>query len=360
MHKMEAIGWSPAWAQAMSELDPAGMLVPARVAQERKGGYRLLWEGGELWGEVSGHMRYVAIGPEELPGVGDWVAVAPRLEERRATIRHLLPRRTCLVRKAPEHPARAQLLAANVDTVFVMSSANLDFSPRRIERILALVREGGAEGVVLLSKVDVAQALDAKLEQARVAAPDAPVLPVSALTGQGLEALEPYLRARCSVALLGSSGVGKSTLVNRLLGEDRLTTRAVREADDKGRHVTTHRELVPLPSGAILIDTPGLREVGLWDDERGVDAAFPEVEALLDRCRFNDCSHETEPGCAVIDALERGQLDAERYQSYLKLKRETAHLLRKRDPYGRHEQRKQRKKFAKMIRRRPDKRGPRS
>ncbi len=358
MHRLESFGWTPAWAESMASLDPAGTLAPARVAEERKGGYRILWAGGELWAEVSGRLRYLAVGSEDLPGVGDWVMVAPRVAEARGTIQHVLPRRTCLVRRAPERPARSQLLAANVDTVFVVSSANMEFSARRLERMLARVREGGAEGVVVLSKLDVADALEAKLEQARVVAPDAAILALSARTGDGVEGLLPYLRASSTVALLGSSGVGKSTLVNCLLGEDRLATRPIREADDKGRHVTTHRELVPLPTGAVMIDTPGLREVGLWDDESGVDAVFPEIEALLDRCRFANCTHETEPGCAILESLGCGELHPERYQSYLKLKRETAHVRLKRDALARHEARKHRKKFARMIRNRPDKRRP--
>ncbi len=358
MHRLESIGWTPEWRRAMTALDPGRTLAPARVAEERKGGYRVLSAAGELSAELSGRLRYVAAGPEDLPGVGDWVAVAPRVGETRAIIHHVLPRRTWLVRKAPEQPARAQLLAANIDSVFVMSSANQEFSARRIERILAVVREGGAEAVVLLSKLDVAQDLEAKLGQARAVAPGAPVLALSALSGEGIDGLAPFLRERSSVALIGSSGVGKSTLVNRLLGEERLATKSIREADDKGRHATTHRELVPLPSGAVLIDTPGLREIGLWDDQRGVDAAFPEIEALLEQCRFNNCTHETEPGCAVISALDDGELDPARYDSYLKLKRETAYLIRKRDPYARYEQRQKRKKFTKSIRKLPDKRGP--
>jgi ribosome biogenesis GTPase len=358
VHRLEEIGWTSEWAKAMTALDPGDVFAPARVVEERRGSYRLLWQGGELWAEVSGRMRYVAFGPEDLPAVGDWVTVAPRVEEARGTIHHVLPRRTCLVRKAPDRPARAQLLAANVDTVFAMCSANLDFSPRRLERILTLAREGGARSVVVLSKLDVAEALESKLELARVAAPDVALLALSARTGEGVDALAPYLGAGSSVVLLGSSGVGKSTLVNRLLGEERLATQEVRDADDKGRHTTTHRELVPLPTGGVLIDTPGLREVGLWEDEGAVDAAFPEIEALLGQCRFTDCAHEGEPGCAVEASLDQGEIDPGRYQSYLRLKRETAHLRVKRDAHARHEQRKDRKKFSKMIRRRPDKRRP--
>lgn len=352
---LEAIGWTSGWASVFSELDPGREFLPARVVEEQRGALRVRWAGGELWAEVSGRLRYTAAGPADLPGVGDWVAVAPPAGQGRAIVHHLLPRRTALFRKAPERPVEAQLLVANVDCVLVVVSANRNFRRTRIERMLALVGQGGAEAVVVLSKSDLAEDLATLRREAEAAAGGAPVLALSALTGEGLDGLAPHLGAGRSAVLLGSSGVGKSTLVNRLLGEERLATRAVRD-DDKGRHTTTGRVLFPLPGGGVLIDTPGLREVGLWEDEAGVDAAFPEVEALLGACRFHDCGHGNEPGCAVRAALEDGSLDPERWASYGKLKREVAHLESKRSSKARHERRKEMKAFAKRLRARPDKR----
>ncbi len=352
---LEAIGWTPEWASVFSNLDPGRDFVPARVAEEQKGALRVLWAGGELWAEVSGRLRYVTAGPADLPGVGDWVAVAPRVGEGRATVHHVLPRRTALLRKAPERAFQAQLLVANVDCVLVVVSANRNFRRTRIERMLALVREGGAEPILVLSKSDVADDLDGLLREAESAAAGAPLVALSALTGEGVARLVPHLGSGRSAALLGSSGVGKSTLVNRLLGEERLATQAIRD-DDKGRHTTTGRVLVPLPSGGVLIDTPGLRELGLWEDEAGVDAAFPELEALLGTCRFYDCGHTNEPGCAVRAALEDGSMDPDRWASYGKLKREVAHVEAKRSSRARHEHRKKMKAFSKRVRNLPDKR----
>ncbi len=351
MKALEAIGWSPVWAADLEGLDPEGTLAPGRVAEEHRGELVVLWAGGSLRAEVAGRLRYTASGPEDLPGVGDWVAVAPRPDEGRGTVVHVLPRRSALLRKAPERPVAAQLLAANVDTVLVVVSANQNFRARRIERILALARDGGAMGVVVLSKRDVAEDLQARAAEAAVAAGGAPLVVLSALTGEGVEELEPYLGAGRSAVLIGSSGVGKSTLANRLLGEERLATREIRAADDKGRHTTTHRQLLPLPTGGVLIDTPGLREFGLWGgDEEGVGSAFPEVEALLGTCRFADCGHGNEPGCSVRSALEAGTLDRDRWDSYWKLQREVEHLRSKRSARARHEHRKKMKKFSRQVR----------
>ena len=355
MEALQAIGWSPEWAASLASIDPSGALVPARVAEEHRGALGVLTANGLHRVDVAGRLHYLATGPEDLPGVGDWVGLAPR-PDGSGTVQALLPRRTVLLRKAPERPTQAQLLAANVDVVFVVASAGAELRARRIERTLALAREGGAEGVVVLSKRDLAEDLAEQIAMACAAAGGAPVLPVCGPTGEGTDALATYLDGGRTVALIGPSGVGKSTLVNFLAGRELLATQDTRSGDDKGRHTTTHRQLVPLPTGGVLIDTPGLREVGLWGDSDGIDAAFPDVLALLGGCRFGDCGHGAEPGCAIRAAIEAGDLDEARWRSYQKLLREVAHLEARKDGKTRHEQRKARKAFAKAIRNRPDKR----
>lgn len=361
MSGLEAIGWTPDWAAAFESLcaEPTGEglgLIPARVIEEQRGALRCLSASAELVADVSGRLRHEARGSEELPGVGDWVAIAPRPREGRGTIHQVVPRRTALVRKSPGDPAKGQLLAANVDLVFVATSLSHDFRPRRIERTLAVVRESGARGVVVLTKLDLVDEPEGLLAEALDAAGGHPVVALSGLTGQGVDGLAGHLVPGGTVVLIGPSGVGKSTLANRLLGEELLATSDVRAADDKGRHTTTHRQLVALPGGGALIDTPGLREVGLWDDGAGVDSAFPEIEALLTECRFSDCQHSNEPGCALRAALEDGRIAAERWVHYQKLKREAVALEGRRSARGRHESRKKHKAFAKRVRSAQDKR----
>jgi ribosome biogenesis GTPase len=358
------LGWTPdresAWNEQHGAPEHAAEgLHPARVAEEQRGGHYLLHtQAGAVHAEISGRLRYLATEATELPAVGDWVAASLRPEESAATIHEVLPRHSALVRQTPgDRAAPAQVMAANLDTVWVVTSVNPDFNPRRIERTLALVRESGALGVVVLSKCDLNADLGAIVTEAAIAAPDTPVHMVSAVDGTGLEALQPYLTRGASVALIGSSGVGKSTLANRLLGREVLAVSDIRGDDDKGRHTTTHRELVPLPGGGVLIDTPGIREIGLWsDDEGGVASAFPEIDALLGQCRFPDCGHTNEPGCAILAGLADGTLDPARLDSYYKLEREAERIARKRNARGRHEERQKHKSFAKMLKQRPDKR----
>jgi ribosome biogenesis GTPase / thiamine phosphate phosphatase len=313
---LDELGWGPHFETAFAPYRGRG-LVPARVATQHRGGFELLAEDGERAGVPAGTL-------EELPAVGDWVAAAPLPDERKATIEAVLPRRTAFTRSDPWSDAE-EVVAANVDTVLVVTAVGRDFSPRRLERYLAAAHESGAGPVVLVNKADL-EPDTAAVATAQAAAPGVPVHLVSAKTGAGLEQLAAYLAPGRTVALLGSSGVGKSTLANRLAGTE-LATGEVRE-DERGRHTTTRRQLVPLPSGGLLLDTPGLRELQLSGAD--LDETFPEIAALAAGCRFRDCSHTHEPGCAVRAAVEAGELPRERLASYVKLAAELSELEERR------------------------------
>ena len=319
---LTTLGWRDSFAQAAAALVADG-LGPARVISEHKHAYELISAEGELIGELLGRMLKGGA-RAALPAVGDWVMIERIGGEReRAKIHAVLPRSTCFSRRAAGEKAEEQVVAANIDTVFLVNGLDADFNPRRIERYLALARGSGAEPVILLNKADLCADAEARAEAVRELSGGATVLALSAMQGSGLEALAPWLGRGRTVALLGSSGVGKSTIVNALLGEERQETRAVRAHDDRGKHTTTRRELIPLPGGALLVDTPGMRELQLWDNAReGLVAAFPDVLELASGCRFRDCRHESEPGCAVRAAVEAGRLAAARFASYLKLRAE--------------------------------------
>lgn len=318
---LPSLGWGGFFERAFAPHAAAG-LVPARVALEHKHAYALLAAEGEFSGELVGRLLQ-GFSRAELPAVGDWVAAELRPEARRASIHAVLPRRTRFSRRAPGERDEEQVVAANIDTVFLVCGLDGDFNPRRVERYLALSRGSGAASVVVLNKADLATAAGAQVAQMQAVAGEVPVHAISAVRGDGVEALMPYLGPGVTVALLGSSGAGKSTLANRLLGADRQAVGAVRTHDERGRHTTARRELFVLPGGGLLIDTPGMRELQLWSSAReGLAAVFPEVVELAASCRFRDCRHETEPGCGVRAALAAGTLAPERWASFLKLRGE--------------------------------------
>jgi ribosome biogenesis GTPase / thiamine phosphate phosphatase len=333
---LESLGWDESYADAFSPYELDG-LAPARVAVEHRSEYVVYMQHGELRAELAGRLRH----NDEHPAVGDWVAVAARADEGRARIEAVLPRRTAFVRKVAWTETKPQVVAANVDVVFVVAGLDLNYNVRRIERYLTLAWESGAQPVVLLTKADLCDDVESHVYEVESVAFGLPVHAVSAPQGDGVETVRSYVPPGRTAALLGSSGVGKSTLVNALVGEELLATKEIRE-DGRGRHTTTHRQLVPLPEGGLVLDTPGMRELQLWDADTGLESAFQDLESLASQCRFADCSHRREPGCAVRAALASGSLELERFESWGKLQRELERLARKQDGRARSEERKAR------------------
>jgi ribosome biogenesis GTPase len=325
------LGWTSELAFQFQTHAARG-LVPARVVRGDRDRCLVLTAGGVRAAEVTGRFRHDAQTPSEFPSVGDWVAVQLPNGDGVAAIHAVLPRRSAFVRRAAGEATAGQVVAANVDVVFLVAGLDGDFNPRRIERYVAAAWDSGAEPVLVLNKLDLADDPEGRIAGVKALAPGVPVVAVSALDRTGIDALAPWLTVGRTVALLGSSGVGKSTLANALLGEERQATGAVREDDARGRHTTTHRELIVLRSGALLLDTPGMRELGLWSgDGEGLSEAFADLVALAGRCRYRDCGHDAEPGCAVRRAVADGSLAAERLESWHKLQRELHWLAIRQD-----------------------------
>lgn len=334
--QLEDLGWSPFFAEQFPPFEKKGYL-PARVIRGEKNYFRVNCRGEELTARFAGKIRHQSGGRRALPVVGDWVAIDIQQGQGRAMIYAVLERHSSFARNLPgrrkgkgQGRVEQQVIAANVDLVLIVSGLDRDFNLRRIERYLTLVAGSGAEAVIVLNKSDLCPDALLRLDQVREIAPGTPIHLFSALDAEQLKPLFGYLTRGKTLAFLGSSGVGKSTIINGLLGEERQKVGEVSEAVGKGRHTTTHRELFVLPQGGILMDNPGMRELHLWGEEEDLAGSFSDIEELALQCRFSDCGHRTEPGCAVLGAEEKGELDSERVRSYLKLKEELASLSRRR------------------------------
>ena len=321
---LNALGWNAFFEEHFAPYR-AQDLTPARVACEHRQFYLTYGEKGEMAAEVPGKMRHDMRTRSDLPAVGDWVAIEPLPGENRALVRAVLPRQSKFSRGRGEE----QIIASNIDTTFLVTGLDGNYNLRRIERYLTLAWNSGASPVIVLNKADMCPELDVRLAEVEAIAFGVPVLAISATEGRGLEAFAPYLGPGQTVVVTGSSGVGKSTLTNALVGSERLRVTEVRASDSKGRHTTSNRELVFLPAGGLIIDTPGMRELQLWGNEESLEDSFEDVEAIVGQCRFKDCRHEREPGCAIRRAVERGELDVGRVRSYCKQKRELQRLDRR-------------------------------
>jgi ribosome biogenesis GTPase len=345
---LTAYGWNDHWQSHWQTLDVEG-LEPARVILQHRDLYRVVTAGGEKAAAIAGRWRHEAADEGEFPAVGDWVAVDAAQDQVR--MERLLPRRSQFSRRRVGGATVEQIVAANVDWVLLVNGLDGDFNVARIERYVTATWNCGASPVVVLNKADLCEDIDERVAEVEAVAVGVPVVPLSAEQGTGMAALQQYLKPGQTLALLGSSGVGKSTLVNHFLGQSAQKVAAVREDDSRGRHTTSHRELFLLEGGALLLDTPGMREVQLWADADDAASTFPEIEELAQNCQFRDCEHRGEPGCGVEQAIADGELDARRLESFHKLQSELQHLATKRDAKARSEENRRQRSMHRMYKR---------
>ncbi len=323
---LEELGYNEHW-EAQRQQQGLQVLEVGRVIAEHRERYQLCTADNELEAEILGQLRYSAVDRSDFPAVGDWVAFAT-YDEGKALIHAILPRQTVIERQAVGKQGEKQVIAANVDYALLVQAADRDFNLNRLERYLTICRTAKVSPIVVLNKIDLVTPTElarlTNLIQQRVK--QLPVMALSNLNQQGLSELEQLLESGKTYCLLGSSGVGKSTLLNHLCGKDLMRTNPVNTSSQRGRHSTTHRELIVLPSGAIFIDNPGMREVGIADASEGLEHTFSDILALAEQCKFKDCTHQTEIGCAVLEAIEKGEIDPEAHENYLRMRREEAHF----------------------------------
>lgn len=348
MENLSLYGWNDFFARPFENFKS---MAAGRVAVENKNNYILYTSYGEVEAECAGRLIYYTSTPAELPKVGDWVVITLHDGKSKAIIHDILPRRTKLSRKSAGRKEEEQVIAVNIDTVFIVQGLDDNYNVNRLERYLVSVNESGAEPVIILNKSDLCPDAKEKLCHTNENLPGIKIILTSSLSRCGIDALRNYIEPAKTYAFVGSSGVGKSTLINSLLGTQTLKTSAVRHSDSKGRHTTTRRELIILPGGGLLIDTPGMRELQLWDGSEGLQASFGEIEELAQYCRFRDCSHLHEADCAVLKALENGTLPASRYKNYLKLLKEIRYIERKQEVSLALEEKRKWKNIQKEIKR---------
>src|SRR3989339_337981 len=328
--ELTELGWNNQFNDSFNAVKSENVF-PARVATAQREIYSILSETGEYRAEITGKIRFNAASISDLPVVGDWVMARLSPEGNLAVIEAILPRKTKFSRKSPGEITEEQVLVSNIDIVFLVNGLDTDFNLRRIERYLILAVNSGIKPVILLNKTDLCDNLQERVEEVKSIATGHPIHTLSAANNMGIEFLDEYITKGVTVSFIGSSGVGKSTIINRLLGEERLKVGTVRESDGKGKHITTHRELILLPGGGIVIDNPGLRELRLWAEEDSLDTTFNDIKDIAANCRFKDCKHADEPGCAVRAAMENGALDPKRFNNYTKVKKELRYLATRKE-----------------------------